>query len=128
MNKLISKPTECGYRKQLFTRLGLPFGITCTHKDGDRACNHKEKFPINCPLSNGMTRKQWLEQQKPNIIHIKHKLKRRNRKNCVYYNYKAMCLREKLGVYCCGVTCGNFEKSVVTFKDLKDIDYDIFIS
>ena len=114
MNKLISNPTECGYRVQAFTRLGLPTGIYgCKHHSfiaGTQPCISGKIFPINCPLQDGMTYEQFLKQQKPKIVHVRNntykeelsdgsglaqlrhdaeqlsiKPKRRNRKDCIYF-------------------------------------------
>ena len=68
MNKLISNPTECGYR--MHHRV---CDFICGKVSGETMliCDDKTKFPTNCPLQDGMTHEQWLEQQKPNIIHIR---------------------------------------------------------
>lgn len=65
----MSCPKECGYRKQVFTRLGLPSGIfVCSHSSkiaGETACNDSKEFPINCPLKDSIiapkTRMELLE-------------------------------------------------------------------
>lgn len=74
MNKLISNPTECGYRKSIFTRLGIPFGMECTHKNKPctdnveslkgivSCCNWDKEFPVNCPLHDGVSTPKSIEE------------------------------------------------------------------
>lgn len=131
MSKLISNPSECGY-------FGI-IGHKCKNIDHPQRrnnlgrvlltlpCCNIDKFPTNCPLPNGMTKEQFKEKQKPNIVHVescgktrKRVYSRRNRKNCTHWINGTMstnrCSEEdfrKPGsiVYpiCIGVTCGRFK-------------------
>ena len=59
--KLIEKSAECGYRKQVFTRLGLPSGMfVCAHPSkviGDNFCSKSQEFPSSCPLEDAVPKK-----------------------------------------------------------------------
>ena len=56
--KIINKAKECGWRKQIITRLGFPTDIyCCAHTStviGTCFCNKEDEFPITCPLKEGL--------------------------------------------------------------------------
>ena len=116
MSKLISNPTECGYRNFKYTRLGIFIGVMCK-KNINLSCSNNKKFPTTCPLQDGKTHEQFIEDMKPNIIHVGYaglSKKRRNRKDCIHYQTCNKCLpgcsnRSVERRYCIGVNCGHFE-------------------
>lgn len=133
MNKLILNPTECGYRKSIFTRLGLPFGKECTHKPrSEEYCNQDKEFPTNCPLHDGQPIPKSIEALQNMVQYELKRLKsteicgkshkhtyyknghrvypKRNRKDCISCistHNPNIC---KINYYTCvGVNCGRFE-------------------
>lgn len=60
--KLINTPKECGLRHKVITRLGLDSGIrVCKHSSmvaGSCFCNKDNEFPLDCPLEDGLLKKQ----------------------------------------------------------------------
>lgn len=136
MNKLISNPTECGYRKQLFTRLGFPFGYGCTHKEKEKVfgvCNFTDVFPKLCPLQNGTSIANYFlksaealqnmmeyELKRIALVNGKKAYLKRNRKDCISHRYvsnikkgRCTCVVRNIGLInyptCKGVTCGDFK-------------------
>jgi hypothetical protein len=55
MNKLITKTTQCGYR------VLSSIGNNCTCPGGEKVSCHYEEFPVSCPLSDGISTKDHLE-------------------------------------------------------------------
>jgi hypothetical protein len=122
MSKLISNPTECGWRRQSLTRLGLPTGIyVCYHKSRKVKalyCSKPIEFPTTCPLQTGYSIKQIIKDH-PLMTERLTKPKRRNRKDCKYIDPANVIFRinrckvrgadSKEAIGCTGVTCGYFE-------------------
>lgn len=121
MSKLISNPTECGYRLQQQKGGFKSNQPICSHLEtyGNK-CNEPSVFPTNCPLPDGITVEQCrlrtkmadeiAKSEKPIVF----KPKRRNRKDCVHNETpdvfgRLTCLRPWGTDDCIGVNCGFFK-------------------
>ena len=90
--KIITNPTECGYRQK---------SKVCYHPNvfhpilTDKTCINDNKFPDKCPL--------------PNAIELA--LHMTATSKCIHYfgSYKCDLRTDKVNDHCVGKTCGDYE-------------------